>query len=326
MARTMTRMSLAGGLLALFLLAFASGVAGAGVRESGTIIFVEPTPPPSNGTILRDAGGTIDFEDDSFSDTGLAVGDCVTFVVVTGDGAGTHATDLRRCEQVFVWDPTIPGLTEVDPELDVTPVRFRRTVDEDWLLCLRLSDGTDESLPAGPDLSLFLQTGAGAEPSPSTGHVFVWDSSADRLSEVDPSSDGSPVRFRFDTELWSLCLAVSPFDYTTVPLIGVGGVGQEITDFLNAAAGFGPADPQEATENLVTQVTDLDLPSGTENSLNSSLDAASKSLAKGNDAAAVNQLEAFINKVQAQRGKKISEEAADTLISAAQAIIDAIGG
>tara|TARA_B100001123_G_scaffold213524_1_gene241118 strand:- start:11502 stop:11666 length:165 start_codon:yes stop_codon:yes gene_type:complete len=54
------------------------------------------------------------------------------------------------------------------------------------------------------------------------------------------------------------------------------------------------------------------------------LDAAVSSLERGDDGAAVNQLEAFINKVEAQRGKKISDEDADTLIALAQAIIDAI--
>ncbi len=37
--------------------------------------------------------------------------------------------------------------------------------------------------------------------------------------------------------------------------------------------------------------------------------------------AAVNQLDAFINQVEAQRGKKISDEDADALIAAAGAII-----
>ena len=41
-----------------------------------------------------------------------------------------------------------------------------------------------------------------------------------------------------------------------------------------------------------------------------------------NDKAAVNSLEAFINAVEAQRGKKIPEADADDLIAAAQEIID----
>ena len=41
-----------------------------------------------------------------------------------------------------------------------------------------------------------------------------------------------------------------------------------------------------------------------------------------NDGAAIGELEAFINAVEAQRGKKIPEAAADALIAEAQAIID----
>ncbi len=43
---------------------------------------------------------------------------------------------------------------------------------------------------------------------------------------------------------------------------------------------------------------------------------------ENNDAAAVNTLEAFINAVEAQRGKKIPEAEADALIAAAQEIIE----
>ena len=46
-----------------------------------------------------------------------------------------------------------------------------------------------------------------------------------------------------------------------------------------------------------------------------------KSLEKGNTNSAINQMEAFINQVEAQRGKKISEDAADLLVVFAENII-----
>ena len=82
--------------------------------------------------------------------------------------------------------------------------------------------------------------------------------------------------------------------------------------------------PAEATEDLVSEVEALDLPHGTENSLVSKLQAAIDSLDRGQENAAANQLSAFINQVEAQRGKKISDAEADALIAAAQAIIDAL--
>ena len=60
------------------------------------------------------------------------------------------------------------------------------------------------------------------------------------------------------------------------------------------------------------------------NSMFSKLDAALKSLEKGKDHTAVNQLGAFINYVEAQSGKKISELAAEDLIARAEAVISLI--
>ncbi|HUW86553.1 MAG TPA: hypothetical protein VMV55_06720, partial [Methanoregula sp.] len=51
------------------------------------------------------------------------------------------------------------------------------------------------------------------------------------------------------------------------------------------------------------------------------LDSATKSLEKDKPTPAVNQLEACINEVQAQRGKKIPEVQADELIASIRAII-----
>jgi hypothetical protein len=62
-----------------------------------------------------------------------------------------------------------------------------------------------------------------------------------------------------------------------------------------------------------------------QNSLASKLEAAQAGLDDARLTSAVNQLEAFINAVEAQRGKKISEEAAEALIAAAQLIIAQIG-
>ena len=67
------------------------------------------------------------------------------------------------------------------------------------------------------------------------------------------------------------------------------------------------------------------LPEGLENSLNATLDSALASLNDlntNNDVAAVGKLGSFINKVEAQRGKKITDAQADELITDAQAIID----
>ena len=81
-----------------------------------------------------------------------------------------------------------------------------------------------------------------------------------------------------------------------------------------------------AGPGLISLVDGLDLPAGTENALISKLEAAIKALEKGKDKTAVNQINAFINYVQAQSGKKIDAADADDLIAAAEAITAAIQG
>ncbi|MHC4432495.1 MAG: choice-of-anchor Q domain-containing protein, partial [Planctomycetota bacterium] len=73
---------------------------------------------------------------------------------------------------------------------------------------------------------------------------------------------------------------------------------------------------------LVDDVEALGLPAGIEKSLVSKVENAINSIQKGQTKAAANKLEAFINEVEAQRGKKIPPDDADELITAAQAIID----
>ena len=64
---------------------------------------------------------------------------------------------------------------------------------------------------------------------------------------------------------------------------------------------------------------------GTANSLLAKLESALQKIEDdkaNNDKAAIHSLEAFINAVQAQQGKKIPEAEADALIADAQTIID----
>jgi hypothetical protein len=80
-----------------------------------------------------------------------------------------------------------------------------------------------------------------------------------------------------------------------------------------------------AIQRLISLVTNLNLQHGIENSLDAKLEAAEQALNdinQNNDVAANNSLQAFINAVEAQRGKMIPEAVADLLISATQEIID----
>ena len=85
--------------------------------------------------------------------------------------------------------------------------------------------------------------------------------------------------------------------------------------------------PAEATDDLVDLVETFNLQQGISNSLDTKLDAALEALNDvnvNNNQAAINSLQAFINAVEAQRGNKITNEQADTLIAEAQAIISSL--
>jgi predicted outer membrane repeat protein len=90
-----------------------------------------------------------------------------------------------------------------------------------------------------------------------------------------------------------------------------------------------PLTPAELLQDLTDYLDELSLQSGTANSLRSKLEAALQLLEdsnENNDGAAVNLLEAFINAVRAQSGRKIPAAEADILIEIAQEIIGLLGG
>jgi sugar lactone lactonase YvrE len=77
--------------------------------------------------------------------------------------------------------------------------------------------------------------------------------------------------------------------------------------------------PESVINNMIAVVTGLpNVNDGIKNALTSKLQNALASLARGNGTAAKNQLGAFINQVEAQRGKKLSAEVADCLIEQAR--------
>ena len=87
---------------------------------------------------------------------------------------------------------------------------------------------------------------------------------------------------------------------------------------------FAVQTPAQSTSSLISLVNGMNLPHGTTTSLVAKLSAALDSINRGNDNAAMNQLNAFINEVNAQAGKAITQSQAQTLTYDAQAIITAL--
>lgn len=88
-------------------------------------------------------------------------------------------------------------------------------------------------------------------------------------------------------------------------------------------------DPTAFLDMLADDIVALKLHAGIENSLLAKVDTAIDKLEDdndNNDTAAINSLQAFINAVQAQSGKKIHQDDADALIALAQKIIAELSG
>jgi hypothetical protein len=107
---------------------------------------------------------------------------------------------------------------------------------------------------------------------------------------------------------------------------GTGGVAAQFDDDGDGTwADWWIVTPGGIVDEILN-MSDEDLAPELKRSLTTKIKNAMKSLDKGRENAAIEQLEAFINQVEAQRGKKISDETADLLISYAENLISQIEG
>jgi len=79
-------------------------------------------------------------------------------------------------------------------------------------------------------------------------------------------------------------------------------------------------------QDLINKVDGLGLPKGIEQALLAKLDTAEKKIIQEQYTPARNTLNAFINQVNAQRGKTLTSAQANDLIATAQRIITSIPG
>ena len=100
--------------------------------------------------------------------------------------------------------------------------------------------------------------------------------------------------------------------------------GFQVLDEIHCVNNLILSTPAESLQALSQYVDSLDLHRGTERSLLAKLGAALRSLERGRQGAAANQLEAFIHHVHAQSGKKIPVEEAEWMISEAESILASI--
>jgi hypothetical protein len=100
------------------------------------------------------------------------------------------------------------------------------------------------------------------------------------------------------------------------PLRGVGDQAQ-----VDVEVGI---DVDSTLAFLITEVQGLGLKKGTEQSLLAKLQAAQRSFGRGNPTAGRNQLQSFVNALQAQSGKQVPTAAATRLSAQAEQIMGCV--
>ncbi len=157
---------------------------------------------------------------------------------------------------------------------------------------------------------------SGSTSSPDAIVLYEWDWDYDGITFI-PSGDVGATQ----SHVWN-----DDGTYTVAVRVTDDDGSSDITT-LSVTVENPP--PEIMVENLSNDIDETELPASTKNNLTTSLDTASKVLEDSNpknDKASINTLQAFINKIEAQRGKKIPTEIADELIAKAQEIIAELSG
>jgi hypothetical protein len=106
-------------------------------------------------------------------------------------------------------------------------------------------------------------------------------------------------------------------------------LGIAATVILGMIPSQSQASAADALEYLLWLVSHFNLQAGISNSLDAKIDAALNALDdinENNNVAAINSMDAFINAVEAQRDKFLTDEEANTLVLRANEVIDILEG
>jgi parallel beta-helix repeat protein len=150
----------------------------------------------------------------------------------------------------------------------------------------------------------------------STGNVFQGNTFQNNPADVSNPQSVAGNTFSYDS--FSAPIADSKSVYRCNSFHGVTAPAQE----NDANCVLPPAQQIANLEQALASMSSV--PYGILHELQVKLDAAAASLARGNNATAADQLNAFINACEAQSGKKLTDSQAQQLISAARAVISVL--
>ena len=208
-------------------------------------------------------------------------------------------------------------------------------------------NGNPDQFPGNPDIAGYLAAFSvsieGETATSGSATLAIQDTASPFINNSLTVSALLPTGTLGGLSLTGMALGLVDFTGTVFTSTALPGPTLQLSDFsqggqlgaffFNSCRLSGPitslATSQGMVANLIDDVISLNLQTGISNSFDAKLDAvfdALDDINENNDVSVVNALYAFINAVEAQRGKQISEADADDLIAAAQAIITALGG
>ena len=238
--------------------------------------------------------------------------------------SGAMALALDTSGNVFVTGAG-GGLSAVGPS-DLVTIKY--TLNQPPVASAGQDQQVDATSPSGASVTL---DGSGSYDLDEDDLTYDWSGYFGQISGVTPT-----VNLSIGVHLITLTVTDvhGAMDSTTVTLTVVvpDADGDGMPDYFDYcpnedATGFDANEDgcidsiSSLTDTLHTLVAEGVISQELENSLISKIGNAERSTDKDNICAAVNQVEAFKNQVNAQRGNKINEEAADMLLNYADNLI-----
>jgi hypothetical protein len=264
------------------------------------------------------------------------------------DQAGETAIDTQTVNVTDGTPPIInpPSDVSMPATADITPcgaiisdaMLGMATVNDNCpgsIAVIRRGVPSGNLFPAGTTIITYTATDANGNQATANQTVTVVDKQPPAIScptnikvIAQCGSNGSVINYTVPTTNDSCSGAAtvvcSPPSGSVFP-VGTTTVTCTATDSANNSTSCSftvvVQTPQKAIQDLINQVQSLGLSKGIENSLLAKLQAALKALDGCNVNTSANQLMAFINEVNAQRGKALTQGQGDQLIMVAQEII-----